>query len=343
MIKTLRTNNGGEYISTEFNLYLTKEGIKHELTIPHTPQQNGVAERLNRTLIEGVRTMLADSKLPHRFWAEALSTTVYLHNHSPTKALEGITPFEAWSGTKPDVSFLRIFGCSAYAHVPKAERRKLDSKTRKCVLLGYGANRKGYRLYDLECMKVVHSRDVVFNEASMPGIQKEENEITVKYVELEIEEEPVIKETTTPNPPDSVPEESTASNHIVPEPFLCRSTRDRQQPDRYSHNLTLASTEQQDPSSVAEAKSTPDKAKWEEAMEREMESLHSNEVWELVEPPPNRKIVGSKWIFKRKVDADGAVARYKARLVAQGCTQRFGLDYERRSALLFVSNPSGPF
>ena len=319
MIKTLRTDNGGEYISTEFNLYLTKEGIKHELTIPHTPQQNGVAERLNRTLIEGVRTMLADSKLPHRFWAEALSTTVYLRNRSPTKALEGITPFEAWSGTKPDVSFLRIFGCSAYAHVPKAERRKLDSKTRKCVLLGYGANRKGYRLYDLERMKVVHSRDVVFNEASMPGIQKEENETTVKYVELEIEEEPVIKETTTPNPPYSVPEESTASNPIVPEPFLRRSTRDRQQPDRYSHNLTLASTEQQDPSSVAEAKSTPDKAKWEEAMEREMESLHSNEVWELVEPPPNRKIV---------VDADGAVARYKARLVAQGCTQRFGLDYE---------------
>ena len=242
MIKTLRTDNGGEYISTEFNLYLTKEGIKHELTIPHTPQQNGVAERLNRTLIEGVHTMLADSKLPHRFWAEALSTTVYLRNRSPTKALEGITPFEAWSGTKPDVSFLRIFGCSAYAHVPKAERHKLDSKTRKCVLLGYGANRKGYHLYDLERMKVIHSRDVVLNEASMPGIQKEENETTVKYVELEIEEEPVIKETVTPNPPDSVPEESTASNPIVPEPFLRRSTRDRQQPDRYSHNLTLAST-----------------------------------------------------------------------------------------------------
>ena len=139
-IKTLRTDNGGEYTSAEFDLYLTKEGIKHELTIPHTPQQNGVAERLNRTLVEGVRTMLADSKLPHRFWAEALSTAAYLRNRSPTKALEGITPFEAWSGTKPDVSSLRIFGCSTYAHVPKAERRKLDSKTRKCVLLGYGAN-----------------------------------------------------------------------------------------------------------------------------------------------------------------------------------------------------------
>ena len=191
------------------------------------------------------------------------------------------------SGTKPDVSSLRVFGCSAYAHVPKAERRKLDSRTRKCVLLGYGINRKGCRLYDLGHMKVIHSRDVVFDEASMPGMEKEK-ETTIRYVELEIEEEP----------------------------------------NRYGYNLTVASTEQQDPSSVAEARSASDKVKWEKAMEREMKSLHSNEVWELVEPPPDRKVVGNKWIFKRKVDADGAVERYKARLVAQGCTQKFGLDYE---------------
>ena len=231
----------GEYTSAEFDLYLTKEGIKHELTIPHTPQQNGVTGRLNRTLVEGVRIMLADSKLPHRFWAEALSTATYLHNRSPTNTLEGITPFEAWSGTKPDVSSLHIFGCSAYAHVPKSERRKLDSKTKKCVLLGYGANQKGYRLYDLECMKVINCRDVVFNQASMPGIQKK-NETTVKYVELQIEEDSVFKETATPDPADTVREESTASNPIVSEPSLRRSARNRQQPDRYSYNLILVST-----------------------------------------------------------------------------------------------------
>ena len=91
-------------------------------------------------------------------------------------------------------------------------------------------------------------------------------------------------------------------------------------------NVTL--TEEKDPTSVAEAKSTSDNLEWEEAMRAEMESLHSNEVWDLVMPPPNRKIVGSKWIFKRKVDADGIMEHYKARLVAQGCTQLVGLDYE---------------
>ena len=263
-IKTLRSDNGGEYTSTAFASFLTKEGIKHELTIPHTPQQNGVAERLNRTLIEGVHTMLADSKLPHRFWAEALSTAVYLPNRSATKALEGVTPYEAWSGTKPDVSSLRVFGCSAYAHVPKAERRKLDSKTRKCVLLGYGTNQKGYRLYNLGHMKVIHSRDV-FDEASMPGVEKE---TTTRYVELEIEEEPVVKETVTPNssdditedvPVEELDEESTASNPIVSKSVLRISTRNKQKPNRYGYNLTVASTEQQDPSSVAEARSAPDK------------------------------------------------------------------------------------
>ena len=94
-IKIFRSDNGGEYTSSEFMVYMTCEGIKHEFITPHTPQQNGAEERLNCTLIEGVRIMLADSKLPHRFWAEALSTCVYLRNHSPTKALKGVTPYEA--------------------------------------------------------------------------------------------------------------------------------------------------------------------------------------------------------------------------------------------------------
>ena len=270
--------------------------------------------------------MLADSKLPHRFWAEALSTAVYLRSQSPTKALEGITPFEAWHGSKPDVSALRIFGCCAYAHVPKTERRKLDLKTRKCVLLGYGNQQKGYRLYDATREKVIYSRDVVFNESSsMPGIQKEQKEAN-KYVELEIEEEPVTEESAIPNSEEiDQSEESEAQAPVIP---LRRSSRIRHKPDWYGHNHGMIASDEQDPSTVEEALSTPDKSKWIDAMEREMESLHSNEVWELMEPLPNRKIVGSKWIFKQKIDADGTVKHYKARLVAQGYSQRFGLDYK---------------
>ncbi len=129
-VKTLRTDNGGEYTSTQFTNYLNSEGIRHELTIPKTPEQNGVAERLNRTVVEMSRSMLIDAKLPNKFWAEAVSTAAYLKNRSPSRVIEDKTPFEVWHGYKPKVDHLRVFGCDAYSHIPKDERSKFDSKTR---------------------------------------------------------------------------------------------------------------------------------------------------------------------------------------------------------------------
>ena len=90
--------------------------------------------------------MLINAKLPHKFWAEALSTATYLRNRSPTKAVKGMTPIEAWTGEKPKVEHLRAFGCVTCAHIAKDERHKLDSKARKCIFLGYGTETKGYRL-----------------------------------------------------------------------------------------------------------------------------------------------------------------------------------------------------
>ena len=109
-IKTLRSDNGGEYTSKEFEDYLKKNGIRHERTVPKTPEQNGVAERMNRTLVETVRAMLSDSKLPKKFWAEALSTASYVRNWSPTTAVKAMTPYEVWKGKKPNVNHLRILG-----------------------------------------------------------------------------------------------------------------------------------------------------------------------------------------------------------------------------------------
>ncbi len=112
---------------------LRDEGIRYEKTIPKTPQQNGVAERLNRTLVESARSMLLDANLSKQYWAEAVSMAVYLRNRCPTKAVEGKTPYEAWYGQKPKVDHLRVFGCDAFAHIPKDERGKFDTKTRKCI------------------------------------------------------------------------------------------------------------------------------------------------------------------------------------------------------------------
>ena len=149
-LKTLRTDNRGEYKSAEFSVYLKKEGVRHEFTVPKTPQQNGVAERMNRTLVEAVRSMLSDAKLPKKFWAEALSTAVYLRNCSPTIAVQGKTLFEGWTKEKPNVGHLKAFGCLCYAHVAKDEREKFDAKARKCIILGYGTETKAYQLYGID-------------------------------------------------------------------------------------------------------------------------------------------------------------------------------------------------
>jgi len=119
-IRRLRTDNGGEYVSKEFENYLKSREIFHELTVPHSPEQNGVAERMNCTLVESARSMLSHAGLPKSFWAEAISTAAYIRNRMPTAAIrEDKTPYERWYGRKPDVSHLKVFGCMTYPHIPE--------------------------------------------------------------------------------------------------------------------------------------------------------------------------------------------------------------------------------
>ena len=288
-VRTLRTDNGGEYTSTQFNNYLKAEGIRHELTIPKTPEQNGVAEQLNRTLMEMAHSMLLDAKLPKEFWAEAISTAVYLKNRSPTKALK-LTPYEAWHGTKPKVNHLRVFGSDAYAHIPKDERSKFDSKTRKCIMVGSKTVTKGYRLFDMTRQKIVHSRDVHFYEnvknyqQSSTDSMADDYQLTAEFTNDDSNDQE--SQDTQPMPVEEQPEPSTT---------LRRSTRERRQPEYYHEHTSLCEVPLQ-PSSYQESIKGPDKAKWQVAMETEMKSLEENEVWDLVKLPADRKAVGSKWV-----------------------------------------------
>jgi hypothetical protein len=117
-IKTLRSDNGGEFVSKKFDNFLDECGIQRQTSAPYTPQQNGVAERANRTIMECARSMIRAQGLDLEFWAEAVNMVVYIKNRCPTKALESKTPQEAWTSRKPDVSHLRVFSCKAFAHIP---------------------------------------------------------------------------------------------------------------------------------------------------------------------------------------------------------------------------------
>lgn len=162
-IKTFRTDNGGEYISNNFNRFFRKHGIHHELSNPHTPEQNGVAERMNRTLVERAKCLLFDADLPKIYWAEATNMATYIINRSVC-ASHKKTPYEMFYGKKVDLSNLRIFGSPVMVHVPKANRRKWDKKSQKLIFVGYDANTKGYRCINRVTRKLTISRDVIFHE-----------------------------------------------------------------------------------------------------------------------------------------------------------------------------------
>ena len=115
----------GEYFSHEFSNFLYANGIRRQFTCRYTPQQNGVAERKNRSIAKVARSMLNEKNMPHLFWADAVFTILYLINRCPTAGVHSITPEEVWSGKKPDLSYLRVFGCVCYVHVPQ----------KKCIFL----------------------------------------------------------------------------------------------------------------------------------------------------------------------------------------------------------------
>jgi len=162
-IKILRTDGGGEYTSKSFEELCSNEGISHEVTSPYTPQHNGLAERRNRTILDMARSMLKQKNMPHMFCGEAVSTATYILNKCPTKKLKNKVPEEAWSGRKPSVKHLKVFGSICYKHIPDARRSKLDDKSEKMILLGYHST-GAYKLYDPINKKVHVSRDVIVDE-----------------------------------------------------------------------------------------------------------------------------------------------------------------------------------
>lgn len=144
----LRIDRGGEFTSMEFSQLCSENGIARLLTAAYTPQQNGVAERKNRTVMNMVRCMLSEKKIPKVFWPEAVNWAIHVINQSPTLVVKEKTPEEAWNGNKPCVDYFRVFRCIAYVHTLDARRSKLDDKSVKCVLLGVSEESKAYRLYN---------------------------------------------------------------------------------------------------------------------------------------------------------------------------------------------------
>jgi len=165
-LQVLRTDRDGEFTAVQFAEYYAGEGVRCHLTAPYSPQQNGVVERRNQTIVGMASSMMKAKGLPPEFWGEVVTTAMFILNLSPMKALKGVTPYEAWHGRKPNVSYLKTFGCVGHVKKMKPGQAKLDDRSIKAVFLGYESGTKAYRLYDPVRGKVLVSRDVIFDEAA---------------------------------------------------------------------------------------------------------------------------------------------------------------------------------
>lgn len=161
-IKALKTDRGGEFTSTEFTNFCEKSGIIKHLTAPYSPQQNGVVERRNRTLLEMTRSILKHMNVPNYLWGEGVRHSTYLIISVSTRTLVSQTPYEALKGKKPSIQHLRVFSCIGYAKADGPHLRKLEDRTQTLVHLGTEPGYKAYRMFNPMTRRIVVSRDVVF-------------------------------------------------------------------------------------------------------------------------------------------------------------------------------------
>lgn len=355
-----RSDNGLEFVNKDVRDLFEKRGIVHQTTVPYTPQQNGKAERENRTLIESARTMLYAAGLPKKLWAEAVHTAAYVLNRTSKSNETGKTPYETWTGKQFDINYLKTFGNPVYVHIPAEKRRKWDPKGERAVMVGYGEDVKGYRIFFPRKNNVEVRRDVVFlekdehkeqlvtldtdatnmtkeeewfseecqenqdseekaeggkesNVASIEEIQSDENTVRSSEHEENLNMSSERDSMYTPCASDA----GSSYDEDEELPTRQKSSRVRKQTSFYKcHHVFMEGSE---PMTYREAMQRNDASKWQEAVQKELETLKENNTWTLCEGSVSEKTVSSKWVFKIK-NSNNSV-QYKARLVARGFEQ----------------------
>lgn len=340
-ILAIRFDNAGEHETTA--RYATSIGIKVMSTPAYRPSLNGIAERVNRTLAGKYLPLLFTSKLPSRFWGEALRMANLLRNCSPCSTFpDNATPYERWYGRAPDMSKHRIFGCTAWAHVPKEGRNgKLDTRSVQCVNLGYQEEHRQYRLFEPVSRRIVLSRDVKFDEVSFLNIDPDSpasvphsavavTQSTTASMAYSLNKSDLARQgnrealkafLTLTDIPDVIADDERDALDTIGDP---RSAA------RLANKAVIeAAIFQDDPQSYKQAMASPFAAEWRRAIDEELDTLVKMGTWDAA-PKITRdsKPIGSRLVFKTKYGPGRVVLRRKARLVAKGYTQKAGVDFD---------------
>jgi hypothetical protein len=333
----VRCDNGSEFINRTVRDFCRTKGIKIETTVRYTPEQNGAAERLNRTLLDKVRPMLAESGLSKRYWAEALACANYTRNRSPVTGRIK-TPYELFYGIKPDVSNLRTFGTRCYMLTPKQLRRdKLSATSERGHFLGYPANTKGWRIL-LDNGQITVSRDVTFSgeggtsgepeglSDTSPAQGDAETVGAPPDTSAEPDQAPPDQDERQQRPPPAGKRPKRAATSVPAAVWREEGYQITGRKRNLAGSAFLAHITE--PATREDALASEHATEWQTAMDDEYTSLQANHTWSLEKPPPGVTPIPVKWVFKIKTAATGEIERFKARLVVKGFRQREGIDYD---------------
>lgn len=320
-VKRIRCDNGGEFTSNYFKNYCKNKGISLEYTAPYSPQMNGKAERLNRTIYDKARTMLDESNLPRHLWGQAILTATFLINRSPTAALRFKIPAIEF-GTEFDLNKIKVFGCKAWATIiPRGD--KFDNRAITVRMVGYAKN--GYKVWNPETDEVFITRDVKFQESNIKynkvndNIEKYINKIEKESIEKDdLRHRIIIEENSGQNAEkymDKIQEKEIERDIEQKENDKFTTSRGRviNKPDYlkyYDYEAFCLLNLMEDPVTYKEAVKNEE---WKVAIEKELNALEKTNTWTPVILPHNKKPIDSKWVFRTK---DNGIK--KARLVARG-------------------------
>ncbi|GKA35720.1 retrovirus-related pol polyprotein from transposon TNT 1-94 [Tanacetum coccineum] len=324
-IVSIRTDHGREFDNeVQFGEFCNANGITHNFSAPRTPQSNGVVERKNRTLQEMSRTMLNEQSLPQKFWCNAIDTSTYILNRILIRAILGKTPYEILRGRKPTLDYFRVFGSKCFILNTKDYLTKFDPKSYEGVFLGYSQNSKAYIILNKHTRKIEESLNVTFDETPPPSK-------TSPLVDDDLDEEEAIREIEKKNLENIVEDETLEIDEIV----NIKESRNhplenvignlnqrtlRSQAQNQSNFYCFISTIE--PKNVNEALGDES---WIVAMQEELNQFIANDVWELVPQPKNMTIIGTKWVFRNKLDENGiVVSTIKARSCSKATTNKRG-------------------
>jgi hypothetical protein len=364
-IKQLQSDGGGEYNSLQFQSFLTKHGILHRKTCPRTSQQNGLAERKLRHILEIALTLLAHSHLSIKYWVDAFLMAVYIINRLPTPVLQHHSPYFKLYNRDPNYQKLKMFGCLCYPLLRPYGLHKLEYRSKPCIFLGY--NFGGYKCLDPVTNKAYLSKHVIFDEQSFPAKDQADSHLqskinakgdaplflhvscSIPYImptvsdhivaSVESSTEPTPSQPNSPHapipsepqPPSTSPEPNSPQAPILPEPqppshpMTTRSRTSSLHPKSYP-NFQLYQATLPECEPVTYRQVASD-PRWQAAMQLEFDALIQNGTWTLCPRPRMHNVIRNIWVFKVKRKANGSIDRFKARLVAKGFDQQSGINY----------------